>query len=104
MAPQGIHLTSVFVAFNARGYRILLLAFPVYLSTYSQVEHTDYSSLMSGGAKNVLIQFIGKINPIFYGQYIFFLSYCSMLNVSDVTTAWRVLRLRMEETASRYGE
>jgi hypothetical protein len=27
----------------------------------------------------------------------------SMLRGSPVTTAWRVLRLRMEETASRYG-
>jgi hypothetical protein len=26
-----------------------------------------------------------------------------MLSGSPVTTAWRVLRLRMEETASRYG-
>jgi hypothetical protein len=27
----------------------------------------------------------------------------SVLNVSLVTTAWRVLRLRMEETVPRYG-
>jgi hypothetical protein len=30
--------------------------------------------------------------------------YWPMLGGSHVTTAWRVLRLRMEETASRYGE
>jgi hypothetical protein len=35
-----------------------------------------------------------------YHQYY---HYCSMLSGSPVTTAWRVLRLRMEETASRYG-
>jgi hypothetical protein len=33
----------------------------------------------------------------------FYMCYCmSVLGGSLVTTAWRVLRLRMEETASRY--
>jgi hypothetical protein len=35
--------------------------------------------------------------------FIFGISGPSMLSGSPVTTAWRVLRLRMEETASRYG-
>jgi hypothetical protein len=37
MASRDINLRSVFVAYNERGYKMLLLAFPVYLSTYSQV-------------------------------------------------------------------
>jgi hypothetical protein len=34
---------------------------------------------------------------------IFRIAFLSMLGGSLVTTAWRVLRLRMEGTASRYG-
>jgi hypothetical protein len=38
------------------------------------------------------------LTPFFYRVY-----FATMLSGSLVTTAWRVLRLRMEETASRYG-
>jgi hypothetical protein len=36
--------------------------------------------------------------------YYYYYYYYSMQSGSLVTTAWRVLRLRIEETASRYGE
>jgi hypothetical protein len=40
----------------------------------------------------------------FYYKYILTWEYLmSVLSGSLVTTAWRVLRLRMEEKASRYG-
>jgi hypothetical protein len=43
------------------------------------------------------------ISDDFWFHSIFTVTIIPMLGESLVTTAWRVLRLRMEETASRYG-
>jgi hypothetical protein len=48
---------------------------------------------------NAFIHFFGSKYNNFYGATM----KRTMLGGSLVTTAWRVLRLRMEETPSRYG-
>jgi hypothetical protein len=57
------------------------------------------------GERNVFSALVRSMHPLHFlnATYFVLLVLIPMLSGPTVTTAWRVLGLRIEETASRYG-
>jgi hypothetical protein len=58
----------------------------------------NFTTYTNKSFKNILDIFLRIVEAMLYGS-----SPIRHVKWALVTTAWRVLRLRMEETASRYG-